>query len=115
MESEKKRVDLTFLRNFTDHNEEKVKYYIGVYLKTATQLFGDLEQTIDTISDEDLYARVHSLKPQTRYVGIEGLFDLLEEIEMGIKKKDPESLTRQRLLDAIRLNNLGMEELKTLL
>ncbi|MCB2220597.1 MAG: hypothetical protein KQI35_09395 [Bacteroidetes bacterium] len=115
MESEKSLIDLTFLRSFTHQNEEKVKYYIDVYLKTATQLFGDLERTIDTISKQDLYTRVHTLKPQTKYVGIVGLYDLLDEIEIAIKKNEDESLLRKRVMDAIQLNHRGMAELKSLL
>lgn len=76
-------------------------------------MFGELEKSMDTISNEDLYARIHSLKPQTRYVGIIGLTELLVEIEMAIKNKSNREVIRQKLEAAINLNKLGMQELES--
>ncbi len=115
MDPAKNLIDLSFLRSFTNNDEEKLKYYIRIYLKTATRMFDELERNKDDISNEELYARAHSLKPQTKYVGIAGLTDLLIEIENGIMKNQDRSEIIEKLVQAIHLNRLGMDELEAYL
>ena len=115
MEQINKLVNLSFLRKFTNNDEEKLKHYIRVYLSTAEKMFGDLDKNRDSISMEELYTRVHSLKPQTTYAGILGLPEILIEIETSIKNKAERAEIIERLDRAIHLNQRGMEELQTYL
>jgi len=115
MEPASSLINLDFLRNFTNKDEEKLNYYIRIYIRTATKMFGDLEDRKDTISYDDLYARVHSLKPQTKYVGIAGLTELLVEIEQMLKQNSEREVVQQKLDEAIRLNKRGMADLETYL
>ncbi len=112
MDAVNKTFDLSFLIDFTHGSEEKLKYYIGIYLKTASRLFGELEDSIDSISQDDLYVRVHSLKPQTQYVGIRGLYNLLAKIEDEIKTGKEKESVKRMVLEAIELNKKGMAELE---
>lgn len=115
MDAVNKTFDLGFLIDFAHGNEEKLHYYIGIYLKTAARLFGEIESSIDTISLEDLYLKVHSLKPQTRYVGISGLYELLVKIEDAIKSGEEKESIKGISLAAIELNKKGMAELENYL
>lgn len=115
MEEKNSLLDLSFLRSFTNNNEEKSRYYIEVYIRTATQLFGEIERKLEELPYDELYSRVHSLKPQTRYVGIKGLSKSLTEIEQDIKANADRDSVRKKLEEVIELNKRGIEELASYL
>ncbi len=112
MEPSKSIIDLTFLRSFSNGNNYKVNNYIGLYLKTALPLFGELEENLETITNADLYRRVHSLKPQTSYVRIIGLAELLAQIENAIMDNQDKIMIRELMRNAIELNKKGMAALE---
>lgn len=111
MEFESNIVDLSFLIKFTKGDQNKIKYFIEMYLRTARQLFGEMGDSFETMSNDELYSRAHSLKPQCAYVGIVGLKELLVEIEIATKENADRNSIQELVLKAIDLNNRGMEEL----
>lgn len=112
MESVANTYDLSFLRNFTNGDGEKLKFYIKIYLRTAAQMFGEIEASLDTINHENLYQKVHSLKPQTTYVGITGLSELLVKIEEAVLEGRDNDTIKTLVQEAIDLNKKGMAELE---
>lgn len=115
MESGNSIIDLSFLTKFTKGDNNKIKYFIEMYLRTAPKLFGEMNDAFDTMSNEELYSRAHSLKPQCAYVGIVGLKEMLVEIEeatiVNLERKSLQELVNK----AIELNNNGMSELNNYL
>jgi len=111
MDFESNIVDLSFLTKFTKGDQNKIKYFVEMYLRTARQLFGEMSDLYETMSNDELYSRAHSLKPQCAYVGIIGLKELLIEIEIATKENANRDSIHELVLKAIELNNKGMEEL----
>lgn len=92
-----------------------MRYFIEMYLRTAPPLFGEMEDQFDNLNNDEIYARAHSLKPQCAYVGINGLKQLLVEIENAAKENQDKATLLGLVQKAIELNNSGMDELKTYL
>ena len=112
MEISSNLVDLSFLVKFTKGDKNKIKYFIEMYLRTASNLFNEMGETIDGMSNDELYSRAHSLKPQCAYVGIIGLKELLVEIENAAKENLDRNAINELVHKAIELNNNGMAELE---
>lgn len=115
MDFESNIVDLSFLIKFTKGDNNKIKYFIEMYLRTAPKLFGEMGDSFETMSNDELYSRAHSLKPQCAYVGIIGLKEMLIEIENATKENLDRKSIQELVLKAIDMNNGGMTELSALL
>ena len=115
MESGNNIVDLSFIIKFTQGDSDKIKYFIEMYIKTATQLFGEMEDKFDMMSNDELFSRAHSLKPQSVYVGIVGLQETLIEIENATRENKERGTIKELVQKAIELNIRGMTELGTLI
>lgn len=115
MESESNIIDLSFLTKFTKGDSKKMKYFIEMYLRTAPKLFGEMGNEIDIMTNDELYSRAHSLKPQCAYVGIIGLKEALVEIEEATRENPGTDNLQQLVQNAIELNNKGMSELNRML
>jgi HPt (histidine-containing phosphotransfer) domain-containing protein len=115
MEHEKSIPDLSFLRKFTEVDNDKIKYYIGLYLQTAPRLFEGLKTAMDSRSYDELYIKAHSLKPQTAYVGLTGLNESLAGIENAARNNLDWSIIQELLKTANDFNNRGTKELESIL
>lgn len=115
MESEKSIPDLSFLRKFTEGDNNKMKYYIGLYLKTAPRLFEGLKIAMDLRNYDELYIKAHSLKPQTAYVGLTGLSEILANVENAARNKQDWDVIQELLEKADDLNKRGTTELESIL
>lgn len=111
MDSATNYVNLSFLENFTKGNTEKRNQYIRMYLKTAPQLFSDMESSFQSKQWDELYVKAHSLKPQVLYMGISSLSDLLIKIEALARLKGNKNELATVVQQAIDLNNQAMIEL----
>jgi len=85
-------IDLSFLEKFTNGNTSKMKRYITMYLSTAPEIFERMNENIVQEDWSDLAINAHSIKPQTDYMGIESLKNILIEIENAVKNEEYESL-----------------------
>ena len=85
-------IDLSFLEKFTKGNTSKMKRYITMYLSTAPEIFERMNENIAQENWSDLAINAHSIKPQTDYMGIGSLKNILIEIENGVKNGEYESL-----------------------
>lgn len=74
-------VDLSFLEKFTKGNPVKMKRYISMYLNIAPEIFERMKQNVEQKDWETLAINAHSLKPQTDYMGIATLKNVLISIE----------------------------------
>lgn len=108
-------VNLSFLENFTKGSTEKRNQYINLYLKTAPQLFSDLQILFDKQEWDELYIKAHSLKPQVLYMGIPNLSKLLIRIEEIAQQKGNKDELGPMVREAIECNDRAMIELKQIL
>ena len=85
-------IDLSFLEKFTKGNTSKMKRYITMYLSTAPEIFERMNNNIAQENWSELAINAHSIKPQTDFMGIESLKNILIEIENEVKNGDYENL-----------------------
>ncbi len=88
-------VDLSFLETFTKGNKIKLKRYISMYLKVAPEILDRMGENIENQNWSDLAINAHSLKPQTEYMGIPALKEVLIEIENSVKSSNTVYLQEQ--------------------
>jgi HPt (histidine-containing phosphotransfer) domain-containing protein len=85
-------IDLSFLEKFTNGNTSKMKRYITMYLSTAPETFERMRENIAQENWSDLAVNAHSIKPQSDYMGINSLKNILIEIENCVQNVEYEEL-----------------------
>ncbi|MFT4805615.1 MAG: HPt (histidine-containing phosphotransfer) domain-containing protein [Marivirga sp.] len=85
-------IDLSFLEKFTKGNTSKMKRYITMYLSIAPEIFERMNENITQENWTDLAINAHSIKPQTDFMGIKSLKNILIKIENGSKNGEYENL-----------------------
>lgn len=65
--------DLTFLKNFTGGDNEKVKKYVSMFLSRAPEQLKSINNDLSAADYASLRVNAHSLKPQLSYMGIKSL------------------------------------------
>jgi hypothetical protein len=113
MKPQTKTVDLSFLESFAKGNTEKIIFYLKMYLDTAPKLFDQLLNHALGKKWEDVYLKAHNLKAQVQYVGVIGMKELLEEIELISKEKEDKSSLAELVFAAVKLNNHAISELSS--
>ncbi|MGK0385865.1 MAG: HPt (histidine-containing phosphotransfer) domain-containing protein [Patiriisocius sp.] len=86
-------IDLTFLEKLTKGDIQKMKKYISMYLSVAPEIFERMRKSLHEENWSSLALNAHSIKPQTDYMGIESLKQVLMEIEYALVKEKYHSLT----------------------
>jgi len=110
-------IDLSFLEKFTKGNTSKMKRYITMYLSTAPETFERMSENIAQENWSDLAVNAHSIKPQSDYMGINSLKNILIEIENCVKNLEYEELKHlyQKAYDIhIKSKIILIEKLKEL-
>jgi len=85
-------IDLSFLEKISKGDIPKMKRYISMYLTVAPEIFERMQKNLDEENWLDLALNAHSIKPQTDYMGIESLKQVLMEIENAVVKSNYTSL-----------------------
>jgi HPt (histidine-containing phosphotransfer) domain-containing protein len=83
--------DLTFLREFAEGDESRMKKYVGMYLKL---LPGNLEKIREARAEKDnekLVKVLHSMRPHLTYLGMKESADLASSVEDVIREGGDES------------------------
>jgi signal transduction histidine kinase/DNA-binding response OmpR family regulator len=65
-----KVTDMSFLKQFTGGNPEKMQKYIGMFLDNAPKLMDSMERALAAKDYPSIKIAAHSLKPQMSYMGI---------------------------------------------
>lgn len=87
-------VDLGFLKKFTNGDAKKMKRYISLYLEVAPKTFEEMQRNLDDRDWEQLRINAHSLKPQTDFMGISSLKNVLVQIEEAVMEKKIEDIDK---------------------
>jgi HPt (histidine-containing phosphotransfer) domain-containing protein len=78
-------VDLTFLKQFSKDNPQKMNRYISLYLDISPKTFEEMKRNLKNEDWEQLRINAHSLKPQADFMGIVSLKEELIKIEEAVK------------------------------
>ena len=73
--------DMTFLRNFTEGNEERIRKYVQLYLKSTPANLQKIEQALENKDYRTVSGIVHAMKPHLHYMGIRQGHQWAESIE----------------------------------
>ncbi|MFI5172578.1 MAG: Hpt domain-containing protein [Chitinophagales bacterium] len=76
-----KRINLSFLENFTKNDTAKMIKYINMFLSLAPSSIETMKQQYMGGDWNNLKTTAHSLKPQFAYMGIESLRENIMRIE----------------------------------
>lgn len=81
-------VDLTFLKQFTKDNPQKMKRYISLYLDVAPKTFEEMQRNLNNEDWVQLRINAHSLKPQADFMGVSSLKEELIKIEEAVRSNN---------------------------
>ena len=84
-----KVINLDFLNDFTKGDDEKIKKYIAMYLKTAPDLIVQFKSLLAASDLDALKRTAHTLKSQSRYMGAESLSTLMQQLETACERDEP--------------------------
>lgn len=73
--------DLSFLKNFTGGDNEKIKKYVSMFLSRAPEQLKAINTDLAAADYTSLRVNAHSLKPQLAYMGIKSLEQDILNIE----------------------------------
>jgi signal transduction histidine kinase/CheY-like chemotaxis protein/predicted negative regulator of RcsB-dependent stress response len=62
--------DMTFLKQFSGGNNEKIQKYVGMFLENAPKLLDNIDKALVAKDYETIKIAAHSLKPQLSYMGV---------------------------------------------
>ena len=103
MSDQKKLTDLTFLRNLTGGQTDKMVKYLRMFLSGTPQSITQMELYALSKDWGALKQTAHALKPQLGYFGAKGSEDLVKQIE---QQADSQSET-ERL--PVMINNFRQQ------
>ena len=105
MRTQTNQVNLDFLNDFAKGDQEKIKKYISMYLKTAPEIIMQLQELLKKDDLESLKRSAHSVKSQARYMGADELSEVMQEIEQKSTDEKNKELLYELVERAIDLNN----------
>ena len=85
-------IDLSFLKKLSKGDIPKMKRYISMYLSTAPEIFERMRKNLEEENWSDLALNAHSIRPQTDYMGIASLKQILMDIEYAVVKRNYQTL-----------------------
>ena len=78
-------IELTALEQISFGDKEKMKKFIGIYLKNLPEFISKLKSAFDARDREQLYTYVHTFKPQAKMMGIVKISGVIDALEADIK------------------------------
>jgi HPt (histidine-containing phosphotransfer) domain-containing protein len=103
--------DLTFLKQFTKGDTQKMARYITMYLQTAPATMQQMASSLRTQDWEQLRIQAHSLKPQADFMGLKNLKSTLVKIETAVGEEAYDTLPRL-CQQAARLHQQSASQLR---
>ena len=105
MSTQTNQVNLDFLNDFAKGDQEKIKKYVSMYLKTAPEIIMQLQKLLEKDDLESLKRSAHSVKSQAKYMGANELSQVMQEIEQKSSDKKIKQLLHELVERANDLNN----------
>jgi HPt (histidine-containing phosphotransfer) domain-containing protein len=108
-------VDLSYLEEFTRGDEQKLRRYLDMYLRTAPPVIKEFHHLLQKQNLDDLQLKAHSIKPQAQYLGIAALHDVLIEIESIIRYHGNKDKLPLLIAEADRIGKAAEAEINSFL
>ncbi len=86
--SQERVTDLTYLKQFSGGDSERIKKYVNIYLKTAPSEVLKMANAIEVGDYHSIYRAAHGLKPQVMYMGIKSMEEMIRKIENNAKNNE---------------------------
>jgi len=77
--------DLSFLREFCRNDRQKMAHYVKTFLESVPEIMNELNLRLSENDPVTLKKTVHAIKPQVTFLGLEGLKEQVEGIELAIE------------------------------
>ena len=103
-------VDLEFLRNITDQDEEFEKDLLSIFIESSNSDVRKMEESIDNPSDNQWYLSSHSFKGSSASIGAFSLAKTLESAQMN---KDSSKEKKLEILKDIKIKLKKVTEFLT--
>ena len=81
-------INLSALHEISFGNKERMKKYVGIYLKNVPGMVDKMERAYEDQDYDSLYTYVHTFKPQVKMMGIVKLMDTIDDLEGDLKYKN---------------------------
>ena len=107
-------VDLTFLEKFTKGDTTKMQRYISLYLEVAPKTFTEMQKNLKDKDWNQLRINAHSLKPQTEFMGITTLKNVLIKIEESVNSAQVDKI-ENLVEESLRIHEESANKLLNLL
>ncbi len=107
-----RHIDLTFLKQFTSGDINRMKRYIGMFLDSAPAGIESIQTYFKAKDWEQLRSAAHSLKPQIGYMGIHNIKDSIQGIEEGARAQNELDQLPDLIAKVEQECNLAFSELR---
>jgi len=104
--------DMTFLKQFTNGNQEKQQKYIRMFLDNAPKLLQSIDKGLMDKDYTSIKIAAHSLKPQMSYMGIKEELSHIFLIEQAAGQEAHYDTIPPMVSRLKQLCNKAFEELK---
>jgi len=104
--------DMSFLKQFTGGNPDKVQKYVGMFLENAPKLLDNIEKGLAAKDYQAIKIAAHSMKPQMSYMGIKEDVSNIFLIEQSSGESAHYEALPQLVSNLKRLCSKAFEELK---
>ncbi|MBS1657400.1 MAG: response regulator [Bacteroidetes bacterium] len=81
-------IDLTYLRNFCEGDEERMKKYISMFLESIPPFKEKLEQAVAADDLAEIAKQVHAMKPKFVMMGMKEAYTLSIQVETDVQKSN---------------------------
>ncbi|MBX7140995.1 MAG: response regulator [Chitinophagales bacterium] len=81
-------IDLTYLRNFCDGDEARMKKYILMFLESIPPFTKKLEQAVTADDFAEIAKQVHAMKPKFVMMGMKEAYTLSIQVETDVQKSN---------------------------
>ena len=78
---------MTFLTEFTEGDGERMKKYIGLYLKLLPDNLSKMDAAIAAHDNAALVSVIHAMRPHLNYMGMKEAAELAAAIENNVREQ----------------------------
>ena len=103
--------NLTYLREFCEDDEERIKKYTSLYINALPGFEAKIKSAMAAKDLDEVAALVHSFKPKWMMMGMKQTNEIGQKIEMLCTENGNEEMIKKYLLELLEQNNFSMKEL----
>ena len=104
--------DLTYLRDFCEQEEDRIKKYISIYLKAIAPFEENVQSALQANDTEEVASLMHLFRPKWMMMGMKQSAELGQRIEALCKEPGNEARINEYITLLLILNRQSATELK---